>query len=111
MKVPNAVNAIIAPEKLRDYLLNPEHRRGRSKAKKLLSMGYQPAQWQRLEDDLRLQHLTVDIDSTEKNEYGIAYVIVAELTGPTGNAAVFRSVWQIDVGMDRARLITMYPEW
>ena len=53
MKVPNVENAIIAPEKLRDYWLNPEYRRGHSKAKKLLSMGYQADQWQHLETDLR----------------------------------------------------------
>jgi len=30
MWIPNADMAIIAPEKLRDYLLNPAHRRGSS---------------------------------------------------------------------------------
>ena len=33
MKVPNAERAIIAAEKIRDYLLNPEHRRGAAKAR------------------------------------------------------------------------------
>jgi len=112
MKVPNADNAIIATEKLRDYLLNPEHRRGRSKAKKLLSMGYQTDLWQQLETDLRQQHLfSADIDTSDTNEYGIAYTIVAVLSGPNGDTALFRSVWQIDVGKDQPRLITMYPEW
>ena len=31
MLIPNADKAIIAPEKLRDYLLNPAHRRGSAK--------------------------------------------------------------------------------
>ena len=111
MKVPNANNAIIAPEKLRDYLLNPDHRRGRSKAKKLLSMGYQTDQWQRLEADLRQQHLTADVDTSETNDYGTSYRIVAELTGPNGDRGLFCSIWQIDLGAKQPRLITMYPEW
>ncbi len=110
MKVPNAKNAIIAPEKLRDYLLNPEHRRGHSKAKKLLSMGYQADQWQHLETDLREQHLTADVEEVEENDYGTCYAIVAGLTGPDARTISFRSIWQIDLGTDLPRLITMYPE-
>jgi len=110
MNIPNAENAVIAPEKLRDYLLNPEHRRGGSKAKLLLSMGYQADQWQRLESDLREQHLTADVKETEENNYGTCYAIVARLTGPDARMVHFRSIWQIDLGTDFARLITMYPE-
>lgn len=42
MKIPNAPQAVIRPEKLRDYLLNIEHKRGKSKAAVLLSFGYVP---------------------------------------------------------------------
>ncbi len=93
MKVPNAENAVIAPEKLRDYLLNSEHRRGKSKARKLLSMGYETDRWQQLDSDLRQQHLTADIDAVEANDYGTVYVVIAELTGPDGSVALFRSIW------------------
>jgi len=110
MKLPNAENAIIAPEKLRDYLLNALHRRGGSKAKLLLSMGYQIHQWQQLETDLREQHLTADVEESEENEYGTSYAITAGLNGPGGSTFLFRSIWQIDIGTDCPRLITMYPE-
>ena len=53
MKIPNAEGAVIAPEKLRDYLLNPSHRRGGSKARLLVSLGYEGNEWERLESDLR----------------------------------------------------------
>ncbi len=42
MKVPNAERAVIEEEKLCDYLLNVAHRRGGSKAKMLVRMGYSP---------------------------------------------------------------------
>jgi hypothetical protein len=36
MKLPNSERAVIAPEKLVDYLLNIEHKRGGAKARLLL---------------------------------------------------------------------------
>ncbi|MCH8044749.1 MAG: hypothetical protein IID44_13635 [Planctomycetes bacterium] len=95
---------------MRDYLLNPAHRRGASKAKLLMSMGYDSVRWQRLEIDLREQHLMADVEEVEENDYGTCYVVVAGLTGPSGGTVVFRSIWQIDAGTDVPRLITMYPE-
>lgn len=110
MKLPNAENAVIAPQKLRDYLLNPEHRRGGSKAKLLRAMGYQADHWQQLETDLRQQHLTAPVEEVEENDYGTSYAIVAGLTGPDARTIPFRSIWQIDLGTEFPRLITMYPE-
>ena len=110
MKVLNASEAVITPEKLRDYLLNVAHRRGGSKARMLQAMGYQPEDWQRLEADLRAQHLTADVDCVADTEYGPRYEIVAPLRGPEDKTVAFRSVWQIDTGTEVPRLITMYPE-
>ena len=110
MRLPNAEAAIIAPEKLRDYLLNVEHRRGASKAKLLLSMGYRKEDWQQLESDLRLEHLTAEVTETEQSAYGEQYAIVSDLTGPNGRTVSFRTIWQIDIGAPAPRLITMYPE-
>lgn len=110
MKIPNADRAVIAEDKLRDYLLNVEHHHGASKARLLHSMGYRPEGWQDLETDIRVQHLTIDVDVTKQSGYGTRYEIVGSLVGPLGWSAVFRSVWQIDTGTDYPRLITMYPE-
>jgi hypothetical protein len=110
MKLPNAQDAIIAPEKLRDYLLNPAHRRGGPKSRVLRAMGYEAQNWPQLEADLRSQHLSADIESEELTDYGWRYVIQTALTGPRGHAVIFYSVWQIDLGSDRPRLVTMYPE-
>jgi hypothetical protein len=110
MKLPNADNAIIAQDKLVQCLLNTTHRKGGSKAKLLLAMGYTPENCQQLEADIRSQHLPADIAESEQSDYGARYDIVAPLTGPAGRTVVFRSVWQIDVGTEAPRLITMYPE-
>jgi hypothetical protein len=110
LKVPNADKAVIAPEKLCLYLLNPAHRRGGSKAKLLLSLGYSADDWQRLESDLRAHHLSAEIECEAESDYGQRYEIVAPLVGPNGRAVAFRSIWQIDTGSDCLRLITLYPE-
>ena len=110
MLIPNADKAIIASEKLRDYLLNPAHRRGSAKAKLLLSCGYKAESWQVLEADLRRQHLTVDFLAAKDNAYGRSFEIRAPLNTPSGRRVNFQSIWQIDAGTDRPRLITMYPE-
>lgn len=110
MKIPNADRAVIAEDKLRDYLLNVAHKRGGSKARLPLAMGDRPDDWRRLETDLRIHHLTAEIDREEDNEYGRRYEIVAALPGMRGQPGWFRSVWQIDVGTDVPRLITMHPE-
>lgn len=54
MRIPNADKAIIAQEKLTDYLLNPAHRRGATKARLLLACGYRADAWQILEADERI---------------------------------------------------------
>ncbi len=110
MKIPNADKAEIAPAKLRDYLLNPVHRRGGTKAKLLLSLGYRGDEWQRLEADLRRRHLAADVADWRDTDYGRRFEIAAPLVTPGGRSVLFRSVWQIDTGMDHPRLITIYPE-
>jgi hypothetical protein len=109
MELPNRTKAIIAKAKLTAYLLNPSHKRGGSKARKLLAMGYTADQWQRLEQDLIDQHTCGDVRNVSENEYGTTYEIVAALRGPNGTEASFRSIWQIDSGTEAPRLITLVP--
>src|SRR3954447_26682132 len=104
MKLPNAANAIIEEAKLIDYLLNANHRRGGSKAKLLISLGYSAQNWRRLDDDIRKQQLAADIVEQRESAWGQRYDIVAPLTGPSGDTVMFHSIWQIDLGSDLPRL-------
>jgi hypothetical protein len=110
MKVPNSANAVIEEGKISQYLLNLDHKRGAAKAKLLHSLGYSAKQWQILERDIRRDHLESDIVEVRETRWGIRYDVVAPLIGPSGDAIMFRSVWQIDLGLDYPRLITMNPE-
>lgn len=57
MRLPSETT-IIAPEKLRDYILNPANPDGAAKAQFLNEMGYELNNWKALEQDLRTQHLS-----------------------------------------------------
>lgn len=110
MKLPHADKAEIAPAKLKDYLLNPAHRRGGTKARLLHSFGYRAEVWQQLEADLRTQHLIAEVSTWRDTDYGRTFEIVAPLVTPHGRSLLIRSVWQIDTGTDHPRLITIVPE-
>ena len=102
--------AIVAAEKLRDYLLNFENPDGESKARFLAEIGYERGDWRRLENDLRDQHLTKDCVLGRKSIYGQKYEIVAPLVGPNGGERWIRSVWIVRRNETQARLVTLIPE-
>jgi hypothetical protein len=110
MKIPNGFQAVIRPEKLRDYLLNIEHKRGKSKAEVLLSFGYLPENWRTLESDLRQYHLKADVAAMRDTPYGKRYEIRAFLETPSSRSLMVRTVWQIDKGTDFPRFITLHPD-
>jgi hypothetical protein len=109
MRIPNADKAVIAAEKLRDYVLNPAHRKGASKARMLLACGYRADAWHVLEADLRTQHLTAEVALIKDNQYGERFEIHAPLMTPSKRIITVHSIWQIDRGTHVPRLITMYP--
>jgi len=101
---------IIAPEKLRNYLLDTSHSDGKSKALFLKKMGYEKKNWQALENDLRAQHLTIDVTRRMQSIYGEKFIIVAPLRGPNGISRRVRSIWIIRQGETVARFVTLVPE-
>jgi hypothetical protein len=110
MKILNRDRAVIEPRKLINYLLDPEHNRGGSKATLLIQFGYSQENWQQLERDLYDFHLSSDVDIVKETRYGLRYEISAALPIPIGRSLLVRTVWQIDKGTDFPRLITLIPD-
>lgn len=98
MKLPNREQAVIEPEKLTEYLLNLNHRRGGAKAQLLIRFGYTLDNWQQLAADIRRDHLELDVDDMQETPYGIRYKIRAALQTPTGELLMVRTIWQVDTG-------------
>ena len=109
MTLPNADRALIPEAKLFDYLLSPVHPVGKFKARIFTGLGYSQRNWQRLEADLRNQHLTQSATLVETTRHGRKYEIRAILRGPGGQAAEVVSVWIIRANDEAPRFVTAYP--
>jgi hypothetical protein len=103
-------SVVIAPEKLRDYILSSTHADGRAKAAYLARLGYGPHAWERLAADLRDHVGTGALRPGRPSPYGLKYEILGPLTGPNGRTAWVRTVWMVLHGEAAARFITLVPE-
>ena len=107
--IPRADAAVVAEEKLRDYLLSPAHPIGRFKAAFFAQLGYSQGNWERLAGDLRSQHLPLAAEPIQSPPFGRKYRIVGPLTGPAGRTAEVVSIWMVRSGEEIARFVTLYP--
>ena len=109
MRLPNADEAVIPPEKLRDYLLSHEHPVGRFKAAFLAGLGYTREDWSALEADLRSQHLRLDAEEMKATGYGRKFAITGPMRGPSNSTAIVTSIWVVRSGEETPRFVTAYP--
>lgn len=107
MPIPNADRAIVDEAKVRNYLLNPAHPDGGSKAIWFQSIGYCDDDWQDLRDDLLMIAKTCTAFDIENTRFGIKYK-ARGIIGRSKRTAVVLTVW-IDEGDGHLRLITAYP--
>ena len=109
MLLPNADNAVIDPDKLRDYLLSSEHPHGRFKARFFGALGFHVNRWEELESALRTQHLTQEAELVGIVADGQKFKIRATLVGPAGESAAVASIWFVRPGETVPRFVTAYP--
>ena len=108
MKLPGAEHAVVEISKLRDYCLNPQHPRGRHKARVIASaLGFTAADSDVLRQALSDAAAQYDVKLGEKDDYGQRYMLDFPLTGPAGEALV-RSNWIVLTGEDFPRLTSCY---
>ncbi|MFO7904661.1 MAG: DUF6883 domain-containing protein [Planctomycetota bacterium] len=111
MPIPDARRAVIAPEKVRDYLLNLEHADGGSKAIWFHSLGYSRDQWQLLVDDLMAiaRERERDEFDTETTQFGIKHKASGSVGRPNHRPGSVLTVWIVEDD-DPPRLVTVYPD-
>ena len=110
MKLPDAELAVVAREKITDYLLSGSNVRGLDKNRFFRSFGFHPDRWAELAAALRAQGLWNEVVEIEATAYGIQYVIIGLIETPDGRNPNIKTVWQIDYGTAYPRLITAYPD-
>lgn len=113
MNLPGAERAVVADEKVRDYLLSPVNPRARGKAAFFRALGFDESNWVRLRDAL----LEIARSGTagqgqqgQLSEFGAKYEIRAILSGPSGRQATVKTIWIIDAGDDTPRFVTAHPD-
>ena len=109
MKLPASERAIIAPAKIRDYLLSTSHPVGRFKAPVFASLGYASTSWQHLEKDLLALAVSGDAELGKDSPYGQKYEIRGTLKGPSGTSAKVLTVWIVLFGGDVPQFVTAFP--
>jgi hypothetical protein len=107
--LPNADLAIVPDEKVRDYLLSPDHRIGRSKARFFSALGFTPEAWPRLRDALLAHAREGTATRGEATVFGQKYTVRGIVEGPSGRAAAVVSAWIVPRGEAAPRLVTAYP--
>jgi hypothetical protein len=109
VKLPNAEHAIVAPEKIIAYLLDPANPQNQGKAAFFSAFGFTVASWAVLAAALRAQAMRDDVDGMREDAFGVRYTITGTLETPDGRNPNVRTVWQIDTGATAPRFISAYP--
>lgn len=109
MPIPDARSAVVASEKVRDYLLNRDHPDGGSKAAWFLSLGYNRSEFQLLANDLLAVAGDCDSFVAETTKFGVKYRASGELARPGHRPGRVMTVWIVEGG-EPPRLVTAYPD-
>jgi hypothetical protein len=108
MRLPGGENAVVDLEKLVSYCLNPEHARGKHKARvfaRVLGLTAQHAEL--LRAALLEAAITNDARETHSDQFGDRYMPDFVLRGPRG-AGTVRSLWIVRRGESSPRLASCY---
>ena len=108
MKLPNADRAFVDVRKLREYSLNPAHRKGQHKARVFAaSLDFTTADAERLSQIILSAVLMHDATQGTTDKHGTRYTVDFDVEGPRG-AATIRTAWIIDAGETDPRLVSCY---
>jgi hypothetical protein len=110
MALPFLDRARIAPAKVRDYLLNPEHPVGRAKARFFTGLGFTRDGWAELHAALLGHAALGETQALIPTPFGQKYLIRGTIEGPNGTTASVVAVWILAEPADGPRFITAYPE-
>ena len=107
--MPNADRAVVAREKITEYLLSPTHPDGESKARFFTRFGFTTEHWEVFAEALCALCLENEVVETSETVHGIKHVIIGVIRTPDGRDPTIITVWQIDRGAEYPRFISAYP--
>lgn len=109
--LPNAEQAVIAPEKLRDYVLNAAHPTGGPKARVFAAvLGFTGDDWPELRDQLLAGVTACPATQRAVTAWGRLYEVTVSVTGQGQRLARVRTGWIIRPDDPRPHLVTCYVD-
>jgi len=109
MKLPNLGNAVVDIAKLRDYCLNPTHRRGQHKAKVFASaLGFTAHNAVQLQEMIFHAIKNEEASVGKKDEFGQRYSVDFQTQRKSKGQVTIRTTWIIRLNEDFPRLTSCY---
>ena len=112
MTLPNAEIAVVDIVKIRDYSLNPDHSKGKHKARVFLkALGIDKNDAEKLRQIILKAVLTAEAIEQEPSEYGRRFVVdfpVSWSKETMTKTALLRTAWIIRAGENFPRLATCF---
>lgn len=107
--IPNATNAVIDPNKIIGYALNPNNATGANKAIVFESaLGYNQSNAGELITQIQQGVKTSPAVMGKADQFGQRFTVDMPITGPNGNTVTVRTGWIFDPGSTTPRLVTAY---
>ena len=108
VRLPFADQAIVEERKLTEYLLNPTHPQGHSKAVFFGRLGFNREHPDLLRQALLQIARTADMEES-RSDSGTKYVGITTLKAPSGREGRVATVWILMAGVPPPILVTAYP--
>lgn len=105
--MPDGAAAIVDRRKLTGYCLNPEHPRGKHKARVFATLGFTAENADELRTALLKAAATADAQPAESDQFGTRYVLEFEIKGPQ-RVGMVRSTWIVRRGESAPRLTSCF---
>ena len=105
-RLPGAETAFVDPRKISAYLLDATHPQNGGKARFFREHGFNA---ETLAASLAGHPMRHPVSSQQTSPHGRKFVVHCALASPDGRDPCITSVWIIDAGDDRPRLVTAYP--
>ena len=109
LNLPNAHLATVDREKITDYLLNPAHPDNGGKAKFFVELGFTAERWQDFAEALQRVAGSFPISERVESLHGVKYIVIGRIETPSGKSPSVLTVWIVDQGNDKPRLVSAYP--
>jgi hypothetical protein len=108
-QLPGADRAVVPPDKLYDYVLCPDHPKGRHKARVFQSaLGIGQEDWEYLRDQITEGTEAGSVTDVRSTRYGFLYEVPMLVEGLNGETHEVVTAWIIYEGDEIPRLTTAY---